>query len=85
MTDSVGKALAVESRAQLIEFLTELAEGARSGSAPVENESSADMIEAAAAWAEGMEKFLGARDVDLSQLSAWTVSALLFSAGLVYE
>jgi hypothetical protein len=85
MIDPVAAALAVGSREELASFLLDLAQRARSGQTPVENESSWDMIEAAAYWSEGMEDFLRARSEDVDRLSPWPVVALVFSAGLVYE
>jgi len=83
--DPVAAALAVGSREELVAFLLDLAQRARAGRTPVENETSPDMIEAAAYWTEGMEEFLLARGETLSGLSAWSIVAMIFSAGLVYE
>jgi hypothetical protein len=51
----------------------------------VENETSPDLIEAAAAWTEGIEDFMETRGYDMTRLSPWAIVALIFSAGLVYE
>ena len=85
MIDPVAAALAVGSREELATFLVDLAQRARSGQTPIENETSPDMIEAAAYWTEGMDDFLRVRGEDVSSLSPWSIVALIFSAGLVYE
>jgi hypothetical protein len=85
MIDPVADALAVGSKEELTDFLVSLAQRARAGQTPVENETSPDMIEAAAYWTEGIEDFLLARGMNLQELSAWSIVAMIFSAGLVYE
>lgn len=85
MIDPVAAALAVRSQEELVAFLIDLAQRARSGQTPVENETSPEMIEAAAYWTEGMGDFLRVRGEDVSSLSPWSIVALIFSAGLVYE
>jgi hypothetical protein len=85
VSDPVAAALAVGSREELVAYLVDLAQRARAGRTPVENVTSVDMIEAAAYWTEGMEEFLLARGQTLSGLSTWSIVAMTFSAGLVYE
>jgi hypothetical protein len=83
--DPVEVALAVDSAESLSAFLLDLAERARNGSSPVENETSLRMIEASAYWVEGMEEFLLARGRALSGISPWAMIAMIYSAGLIYE
>jgi hypothetical protein len=85
VTDPVTTAAAISSREELVEYLVNLAERARAGNTPVENETSPDLIEAAAAWTEGIEDFMETRGYDMTRLSPWAIVALIFSAGLVYE
>jgi hypothetical protein len=81
----IEEAWAVDSPARLAEYLADLAARARQGKAPVENESSLSMIEAAGAWVEDIDSFLSSRGKDIAELSPWAAVAMIFSAGLVYE
>jgi hypothetical protein len=75
----------IGSRAELVAYLTNLAENARAGNTPMENKSSPDLVEAAAAWTEGIEDFMETRGYDIARLSPWAIVAVIFAAGLVYE
>lgn len=85
LRDPVAAALAVKSPEELSAFLVDLAERARAGLTPVENESSPDFVEAAGYWSENVIEFLRARNVDVDDVSPWSIVAMTFAAGLVYE
>jgi hypothetical protein len=86
MSNSFEETLDVRSRTELVRYLSSLAEKARAGTIPVENPDTADFIEASGAWLEGLDAFLrhhtGEGEPDFP---SWSIIAMIFSAGLVYE
>lgn len=86
MSNPIEEALNVRSRAELVRHLGALAAKARAGLIPVENPATADFIEASGAWLEGLDAFLrhhtGEGEPDSP---SWSIIAMIFSAGLVYE
>jgi hypothetical protein len=83
--DPVERALSINTAEELTHYLSDLSRMASGGLIPVENDRSADFIEAAGAWVEGMDVFLAHRGIDAMGISPWTAIALVFSAALVYE
>jgi hypothetical protein len=86
MSNSFEEAMNVRSRAELVIYLSSLAEKARAGTIPVENPNTADFIEASGAWLEGLDSFLRRHTGEGEPDSpSWSIIAMIFSAGLVYE
>jgi hypothetical protein len=81
----VDVAWGVDSPGRLSDFLLDLADRARRGESPVENDSSLAMIEAAGSWVESIDAFLANHGKSVAELSPWAAVAMVFAAGLVYE
>jgi len=75
----------ITSHAKLILYLNELVTEVRNKSISVENPSTEDFIEAAGAWLEGAERFLEKLGEDPPIKPTWSLIAMVFTAGLIYE
>jgi hypothetical protein len=78
--------LAVKSREDLVRYLFDLADEARRETEAVENPQTPDFIEASGAWLEGLDAFLRRHTGEAApEAPTWSIIAMIFSAGLVYE
>jgi hypothetical protein len=83
----VAKRLAkdVKSRHELVEYISALAESVRAGEVAVENDTTADLLGAAAAWIRDYDGYFMNQDKQVPEVPDWSLIAAIFSAALVYE
>jgi hypothetical protein len=76
----------VRSREDLSAFLAQLAGRMRDGSLSVENEASADFVDAAARWSRAMAGyFKNVMDEPVPDAPDWAMIAAIFAAAVIYE
>lgn len=75
----------VTSRGELVEFLASLAQAVRAGEVHVENETAAELLDAASAWIRDCDGYFRNQGKEVPQDPDWALVAAIFSAALIYE
>jgi hypothetical protein len=75
----------IKTRADLGEFLMELAEQANTGVYPVGHRRSVDFIAAAGRWTSEMDRYLVPMGEEIPEEPDWAMVAEIFCAALVYD
>jgi hypothetical protein len=78
-------ALQVNTPGELSRYLEALSQGMEDGTVRSEHLKAADLVDAAGAWVEGIDVFLEARQIKLTDLNPWQIAAIVFAAANVYE
>jgi hypothetical protein len=81
----MNDAQSVRSREDLVTFLESLSARVRRDEAPFENVSAADLLQGAAGWVTDMNAFFTNQGRPVPAEPDWTLVAMIFAAGLVYE
>jgi hypothetical protein len=75
----------VRTREDLVEYLGDLANRVRKGELAIENSSAADLIAGASGWISDMDGYFRNQGTESPDEPGWSLIAIIFAAGLVYE
>ena len=75
----------VRTRDDLVRYLNGLVQEISAHQQKVENVSTADFVEALAAWIADMDGYFANRGAESPSEATWQLMAMAITAGLVYE